>query len=455
MQTTSNRQLWLKSGLFWRTFFLLAFLITASMAAWVASVRAVEQTPRANQIAAQVISVVTITRAALTHSAPDLRRELLFDLASNEGIRVYPLEDTDRVEPPIDNGMLQSIQQSVRAELGEDTRFARTVNDVAGFWVSFTIADDEYWLMLDRDRVEGRSGVQWVGWGAVTLLVSLLGAMMISGLINQPLARLTAAARAVARGQRPNPLPERGPTEIREANHSFNQMVDDLNRVESDRALILAGISHDLRTPLARMQLEVEMAGLPDDAREGMRSDLEQMDAIIGQFLDYAKPTDSTSFVPVDVSELLVNAAHEAARLPDVRVTSTIADHVEISGNAIDMQRVISNLIENARRYGRTAGTEYTDIDICCRVEGQNVVIELADHGPGVPEAEIDRLLRPFTRMDHARGQANGAGLGLAIVDRIVSRHGGTLHLYNRNGGGLVVQIILSNARKPRPTLSI
>src|SRR5690606_7196604 len=218
--SSPNRLSWMKSGLFWRTFFLLAFFLAASMAAWVASYRIVEQTPRANQIAAQVVSIVTITRAALTHSAPDLRRELLFDLSSNEGIRVYPLESTDRITPPPASRMMETIEGNVRAALGEDTRFARAVNDVAGFWVSFMIADDEYWLMLDRERVEGSSGVQWLGWGAVTLLLSLLGALMISGLINQPLARLTAAARAVANGQRPAPLPESGPTEVREANRS-------------------------------------------------------------------------------------------------------------------------------------------------------------------------------------------------------------------------------------------
>lgn len=445
-----TRPVWIKSGLFWRTFFLLAFLIASSMAAWIASFRVVEQTPRANQIAAQVISLVTITRAALTHSAPDLRRELLFDLASNEGIRIYPLEDTDKVEPPVDTGMMQSIQQTVRDGLGADTRFARTVNDVAGFWVSFTIADDEYWLMLDRSRIDGSSGIQWLNWGAATLLLSLLGAMIISGLINQPLARLAAAARAVANGGRPGPLPERGPREIREANHSFNQMVDDLNRVESDRALILAGISHDLRTPLARMQLELEMAGLQEEAREGMRSDLDQMDAIIGQFLDYARPSDSTHFSPIDISTLLTDAAHEAARSPGVKVHTEIAEHVEVMGHAIDLKRVINNLVENARRYGRSPGSTHTEIDLCCRIEDHQAIVEVADRGPGVPEGEIDRLLRPFTRMDSARGQANGAGLGLAIVHRIVLRHGATLRLHNRKGGGLAVQLVFEAPRKIR-----
>lgn len=448
MPSSPNRLTWMKSGLFWRTFVLLALMIAASMAAWVASYRIIEQTPRANQIAAQVISVVTITRAALTHSAPDLRRELLFDLSSNEGIRVYPLEANDHIEPPINSRMMQVIEESVRAGLGDETRFARTVNDVAGFWVSFSISDDEYWLMLDRDRVEGSSGVQWLGWGAVTVLLSLLGALMISGLINQPLARLTAATRALANGQRPAPLPERGPAEIRETNHSFNQMVDDLDRVESDRALVLAGISHDLRTPLARMQLELEMAGLPEDARTGMRSDLEQMDAIIGQFLDYARPTDSARFEQIDMTALMKQTAQEIARLPDVLVTTAIDDNATVQGSPIDITRIVNNLIENARRYGKKQNDNYVDIDLACRIDGDKVIVEVADHGVGVPEEEIDRLLRPFTRMDQARGQANGAGLGLAIVDRIVKRHGGKLHLSNRNGGGLVVQIVFNNAKK-------
>ncbi|MDB5763426.1 MAG: envZ [Herminiimonas sp.] len=447
MLIAQNRLAWLKSGLLWRTFFLLAFLIAASMAAWVASFRMVERAPRANQIAAQVISIVTITRAALTHSAPDSRRELLFDLASNEGIRVYPREETDVVKPPPDTELMQAIQANVREKLGEDTTFAGRVNDIAGFWVSFKIEDDEYWLMLERERVERTSGIQWLGWATITLLLSLLGAVFISRLINQPLARLTAATRSIAKGQQPEPLPEKGPTEIKEANRSFNQMVQDLNQVESDRAVILAGISHDLRTPISRMLLEVELANLPDDARQGMQSDLAQMDAIIGQFLDYAKPTDSASFTPIDLSGLLSDAAREATRLPDVHMNANIEPGIEVMGNTTDLKRVINNLIENARRYGKTMGTEFADIDINCRMEADEAIIDIIDHGTGVPESEMEQLLMPFTRMDIARGQANGAGLGLAIVDRVVMRHGGKLRLSNRGGGGLAVRILMMSVK--------
>ncbi|AMP10354.1 putative oxidative stress related two component system, sensor kinase [Collimonas arenae] len=422
---------------------MLAFLITVSMVAWVASFRIVERGPRAQQVAAQIISIVTITRAALTHSAPDLRRELLFDLASNEGIRIYPLEDTDQIDPPPDSTIMPDLEREVRSRLGNQTRFSSKVNDIGGFWVSFKIDGDEYWLMLDRDRVDRSSGVQWLQWAGIALVLSLLGAMFISTLINQPLSRLTAATRAVAKGLRPDPLPETGPTEIEEANRSFNQMVNDLQRIESDRAIILAGISHDLRTPLARMLLEVEMANLSDDARTGMQSDLAQMDGIIGQFLHYAKPTDTSSFEKIDMSELLETVIQTAERQVDVRIHAHIAPNLHTMGDVTELSRVFNNLIENSRRYGKKEGDDFTVIDIDCSSRQDKLLISIADRGQGIPEGEIDRLLRPFTRLDVARGQANGSGLGLAIVSRIVKQHGGKLRVSNREGGGLATQIEL------------
>ena len=437
----------LKSGLFWRTFLLLGTLTTVSMIAWIGMISVIQREPQAQQISAQVISVVTITHAALTHSAPELRRELLFDLVSNEGIRIFPLEEDDRIDPPPDNYLMPDIEALVKAKLGHDTRFSARVNGVAGFWVSFKIDDDEYWLMLDRERLRGLTGFQWLGWASLVSLLSLLGAAIISSLINLPLSRLTVAARAIAQGKQPAPLPEKGPIEIIEANRSFNQMVDDLQQVESDRAVILAGISHDLRTPLARMQLEVEMANLSDEAREGIQSDIGQMDDIIGQFLDYAKPTEASSFTDVDLSGLLNDLAREAMRLPDVKISTAIADGAHAMGNPTDLRRVLNNLIENARRYGKTQGSEFTEIDIACQLKGSNaarrVIIDVQDHGPGVPAEKIEQMLKPFTRLDTARGQANGAGLGLAIVERVLLRHGAELQVRNRSGGGLAFQISL------------
>ena len=193
------------------------------------------------------------------------------------------------------------------------------------------------------------------------------------------------------------------------------------------------------------MQLEVEMANLSQEAREGIQSDIAQMDAIIGQFLDFARPTEAATFVPVDLSELVEDCAHAAARLPDVRIATAIEPGIiRVPANATDLRRVINNVIENARRYGKTPGTDLTRIDIACQVKmtghGRRAVVEIGDHGVGVPDDQIQLLLRPFTRLDTARGQANGAGLGLAIVERVITRHNAELQVRNRDGGGLVLQ---------------
>ena len=438
---------WYTSGLFWRTFFLLSVLTALSMGSWIGMLNVYQRGPQVEQTAELVVSVVTITKAALTHSAPDLRRELLFELVSNEGIRIFTLEDSDVVEPPPNNPLMPEIAAKVREKLGKDTRFSSRVNGVAGFWISFTIEDDKYWLMLERERLAGLTRVQWLGWATLVGLLSLVGAALISSLVNLPLARLTAAARAIAKGERPTPLPEKGSQEIIEANRSFNQMVEDLAQVEKDRAVILAGISHDLRTPLARMQLEVEMASLPEEAREGMQSDINQMDAIIGQFLDYAKPSDAATFVAVTLSEMLADVGREAARIRDLRVKTDLMPGVHVLGNATDLRRVFNNIIENARRYGKTPGADYTEITILLRVKstahGRCAVVDICDHGVGVPEDQIAQLLKPFTRLDTARGQANGAGLGLAIVERVLTRHNAQLTVRNRDEGGLLLQIAL------------
>jgi two-component system osmolarity sensor histidine kinase EnvZ len=437
---------WMRSGLFWRTFFLLSMLTALSMASWIGMLSVFQRGAQAEQTAELVVSVVTITKAALTHSAPDLRLELLMELVSNEGIRVLTLEPTDRVEPP-PAWLLPEIAARVRDRLGQDTRFSRRVNDMPGFWVSFDIDGDKYWLMLERERIASLTGVQWLGWATLVGVLSLVGAALISSLVNLPLARLTASARAIAQGKRPAPLPEKGSKEIVEANRSFNQMIDDLQQLEKDRAVILAGISHDLRTPLARMQLELEMANLSTEARDGMQSDIAQMDAIIGQFLDFARPTEAATFVPIDLSELLEDCAREAARLHDVRVTADIEGGVHVPANPTDLRRVINNIIENARRYGKTSGQEVTEIDIACHIKltghGRRAVVEINDHGVGVPDDQIQQLLRPFTRLDSARGQANGAGLGLAIVERVIARHNAELVVRNREGGGLVIAFAL------------
>ena len=430
-------------GVFWRTFLLLALLIGASLAAWFQSFRVIERAPRAEQIAQTIVSVVNVTRSALIHSDPAKRTDLLADLASNESIRIYPLESSDAVEPLRESASNALMLHYVRARLGQDTRIVRSVNGREGLWVSFSIDGDDYWAAFERDRLEVVAGLQWLGWGTAALALSLLGAVAMSRLINLPLKRLATAAVVIGQGGRPAPLPDTGPREIRAANASFNTMVDDLARIDADRALLLAGISHDLRTPLTRLRLEAELSVQDEASRQAMQGDIEQIDAIIGQFLDYARPLDQGATLDdVDLTAIVRETIAEIPIDDRFEIESDLQATTPIRANPTELKRIVLNLAENARRYGQTPGTGKVHLTI--RTRDQPTRLEVADRGVGIPAEAIRRMKQPFTRLDTARGQASGAGLGLAIIERIAQRHRARFELSAREGGGLLVQIVFT-----------
>jgi two-component system, OmpR family, osmolarity sensor histidine kinase EnvZ len=430
-------------GVFWRTFFLLVLLIGASLAAWYQSFRIFERTPRAQQIAQTIVSVVNVTRSALIHSDPAKRADLLADLANNESIRIYPLEPGDTTEPLSETASNQLMLDYVRARLGSETRMVRSVDGRDGLWVSFSIDDDDYWVAFERDRLEAVAGLQWIGWGAVALSLSLVGAVAMSRLINLPLKRLATAAVVIGEGGRPAPLPEKGLREIRDANASFNAMVDDLARIEADRVLLLAGISHDLRTPLTRLRLEAELSVADDDARAAIQADVEQMDSIINQFLDYARPLDGDPvFDEVDLASLVRETIADLPTDEHLRVETDIEPTGPVRAHRTEIRRVLFNLLENARRYGQTPGSDVVELTV--RTRDQPPRFEIADRGIGIPADAIKRMKQPFTRLDAARSEAKGAGLGLAIIERIAQRHRARFELGPREGGGLSARLVFA-----------
>jgi two-component system osmolarity sensor histidine kinase EnvZ len=188
------------------------------------------------------------------------------------------------------------------------------------------------------------------------------------------------------------------------------------------------------------------MAPIDDATRQGMTTDLQQMDGIINQFLDYAKPLDSINMSDVNISHLIKNLIEQHRRQNHIQIEADIEDDLHIQGNPIELKRLLSNLIENAKRYGKTQHSNQLDLDISCLAlinptTNHQIEICLRDHGIGVAEIEIPRLLKPFTRADAARSQADGAGLGLAIVDRIIQRHAGHMSVSNHPEGGLLIKI--------------
>lgn len=432
-------------SLFWRTLLLVLLLIVLSLGAWIQSFRVFERVPRAQNIAQQVASVVNITRAALLYSDPFVRRDLLAELAANEGVRIYPLEDDDTVVGLPDSALIKLVERAIVDKLGKDTRVAGAVNGTRGLWVSLALEEDRYWVFIDRDPAARTFGTQWIGWAAVALLLSVIGAVVITRLINRPLAQLSRAAGELGRGQQPGALPETGPVEIRTVNRNFNRMVADLAKLEADRAVLLAGISHDLRTPLTRLRLEVEMASVPQDARDAMVGDIDQIDSIVRQFLDYARKAPQAPAEDLELAPL-VEAAVRRARIdvqPASQVELRLAPNVRVRGHRTELDRALDNLLTNAARYGRDPQSGLLHVAVSLVRSDDQAIVGVADHGPGVPTEQIERLMRPFERGDAARSGGGGAGLGLPIVDRIARMHGGSLRLLANTPHGLRAELAL------------
>ncbi|HET7671579.1 MAG TPA: ATP-binding protein [Burkholderiales bacterium] len=422
--------------LFARAFLLIALLIVTAVLASFQIYRMYELEPRSRELAQQTVSTINLTRAALVNADPVLRRQLLIEMNETEGLRVFPLTASEKTEPLPDEPIFQKVAEKVRQSLGAETRFASAREEVEGFWVSFFIDEDEFWVMLPGDRFEPEFGPQWLGWLAALLALALVGAYLIASNIAGPLAAMRRAAMRLGRGQQHVPLPEQGPREVRTVATAFNRMASDLQGMERERAMVLAGISHDLRTPLSRLRLALEMSGADRHAIDAMTSDIEEMDAIIGQFLDFARGADEKK-EPHDLAALLAELTEHYRRIgKDVRYTPQPVKPFPFARMAV--RRAVANLIDNALRYADSP----VEVEVAQR-EG-TVDIEVRDSGPGVPPGEVERLKRPFTRLDDSRAGPAGSGLGLAIVERTAEAHGGRLDLVPREPRGLVARLSLS-----------
>jgi len=433
-------------SLFWRTFILLALLLGGGVFAWVQTFRALEFEPRAVQSAQQIASLVNLSRAALRYADAINRVTVVKTMTDQEAVKVVPREPKDQFEAFEVDRFSRAVGQALRSRLGPETIVANSVNGVAGLWVGFTIENDPYWLQADPKRLQAVAGSTYFVWISIALLATALGSAAIAGLINRPLKQLSFAASRIRDGEYESQLDELTMTsEIREVNMGFNRMARELAKVEEDRAVMLAGISHDLRTPLARMRLETEMSVVDEDAKRNMAADIDQLDAIIDKFMDYARPGE-VKLVPVHLSSVIDREIAAFRDPTQIRIESRVAIDTRVMADDTELGRVIGNLFENARRYGRGTDTGWARVVVSYARTGPWVIVSVRDHGPGVAQEKLKQLTTPFFRGDAARTSATGAGLGLAIVEKTVLRMGGSFELANASDGGLVAHIRLKRA---------
>ncbi|MFM9880211.1 MAG: ATP-binding protein [Burkholderiaceae bacterium] len=436
-------------SLFWRTFFMLTLLLIGSIVAWLQTFRSLEFDPRSAQNAQQIASLVNISRAALAHSDAAARAALINTMAEQEGVRVMPRMARDTYELLLSDAAEVRVTDEVVARLGTGTIVAGKVNKVSGLWVGFQAGQASYWLQMDRARFQPVEGRSWLIWLLIAAAFSVAGAAVIAGLINRPIKQLSFAASRVRDGDfDASRLDEQAATsEIREVNIGFNRMAQQLSKIEQDRAVMLAGISHDLRTPLARLRLETELSVADIDARDHMAADIAQLDAIIDKFLDYARP-DHVELRVVSLNQVIQACVYAVEDDNALRINLDIEPDLRVLADEVELSRVIANLLENARRYGKTPTTGIAVIDIAAKGRGNWVLLKVRDHGMGVSEESLSNLTKPFYRGDAARTAATGAGLGLSIVEKTIQRLGGAFTLANTNSGGLAAHIKLQRAAK-------
>jgi two-component system osmolarity sensor histidine kinase EnvZ len=434
-------------SLFWRTFILLGILLFGGIFAWVQTLRALEFEPRAVQSAQQLASLVNLSRAALRYADGINRVTVVKTMSDQESVKVLPREPGDKWEPFETDRFSKRIGAELRSRLGPDTLVATQVNGQTGLWIGFTIEKDPYWLLAEPTRVYPTArGATWFIWVGIALIATVVGSILIARLINRPLRELSFAASRIREGEFDSRLDENTLTsEIREVNMGFNRMARELAKVEEDRAVMLAGISHDLRTPLARLRLEAEMSVNDEEARRNMAMDIDQLDAIIDKFMDYARPGE-VKLVPVHLAALIDREAAGFRDPSQIRIVSRVAIDIKVMADDTELGRVFANLFENARRYGRTSDTGIAVVNVSYARTGPWVIISVRDHGPGVPPEKLAELTTPFYRGDAARTAATGAGLGLAIVEKALQRMGGSFELANAPDGGLIAHVRLKRA---------
>jgi two-component system osmolarity sensor histidine kinase EnvZ len=411
-------------------------------------------------VASQVFSYYAVYNYALLPSLQQFNKILAHEL-------VFFLEDTEAVNGQIE--MDAPLRRQVLAQLGvtihaDDSPMAEEFSQALSIDLMSEEMSDELQSETEVRLILGEdSYILWMQIAALpnsliriplselqeedfaplfrnSLIMALLvlaGGWLFIRLQNRPLTALENAAKLVGQGEIPPPLPEKGASEIRSVTRAFNQMAKGIQELEQDRTLLMAGISHDIRTPLTRIRLATEMMS-PEDSylAEGIISDTEECNEIISQFMDYLKPVNTQSFEPLSLNDIASDIVSSEGGYEIQIDFAPMARIKDIEGSPIAIKRAITNLVVNAVRYGNG----WVKVTTGMTADNKLAWVTVEDNGPGIELDQISRLFEPFTRGDTARG-SEGTGLGLAIVKRIISQHHGSVSISNRSEGGLKAQV--------------
>lgn len=266
------------------------------------------------------------------------------------------------------------------------------------------------------------------------MLLAIGGAWLFIRIQNRPLVDLEHAALQVGRGIIPPPLREYGASEVRSVTRAFNHMAAGVKQLADDRTLLMAGVSHDLRTPLTRIRLATEMMGEEDGyLAESINKDIEECNAIIEQFIDYLRTGQEMPMELADLNSVLGEVIAAESGYEREIATDLQAGEIPLRIHPLSIKRALANMVVNAARYGNGW------IKVSSGSEASSAWFQVEDDGPGIKPEQREHLFQPFVRGDSARS-TSGTGLGLAIVQRIIDNHNGRLEIGSSERGGLLIR---------------
>jgi len=319
------------------------------------------------------------------------------------------------------------IEAALSRRVGDDV-VLRGVPGTEAAWLDIPVGGHDLHAGFFPRRYAVKPPLAAIAVVALGTFLSLLTALFLVRRITVPLARAAGAARQVGAGELPEPLPETGPAELAELARRFNTMAAEVRALLDNRTTLLAGISHDLRTPMTRLQLNLEMLrDAPSPARiDRAVADLADMNKLIAGYLELARTTQAENRVRFDLAGLLEEAAVDA-NLPWPGAAPCM-----IEASRLAVRQIVSNLIQNAQRYGGTP------VELVLECTGSLARVVVRDAGAGIPDDQLEKVFRPFYRLETSRSQATGGtGLGLAIVRQLAETNGLKVVLRNRPQGGL------------------
>jgi two-component system osmolarity sensor histidine kinase EnvZ len=435
------------ASLTWRTLLVVIAALVLSQATALWLLHSFVTQPRVAFGVGHFVSHLKTISAALQTMSLEQQESFIARIVEKEGIRISPVRGSENMRVAGDIPPIRIFRERLREIFGPQTEVYVRAADVRDelregrprvLWVKLPAGARDYWIAFPRGRLERDPTNALIVWSVVGLAIAIAATFLLVAWLNRPLAELARAAEKLGKGGDPPPIGERGPAEIRAVARAFNQMKEDIRRNERERAVFLAGVSHDLRTPLARLRLDLEMLGgkVDDATRAAMVEDVEDMNAIIDQFIDFTRTETSEPLVATDIAELVRSCAERAAR-GGAKVRCELEPLPLAMVRPLALQRLVDNLIANAHKHGGG--------DILLRTArlGDSIALSVLDRGPGIDPADVERLKQPFTRRDDARSGASGAGLGLFIANRVATLHGGRLELLPREGGGLEARLVL------------